>query len=275
MVQETFKKALTERSSYSIEFKIVNRDGNFRWVDQQAKVVANDRTGTSHKMFGTIKDITTRKEHERQIRKNTEEREILIDELTKSIKDLKQFTYITSHNLRAPLSNLVGLLGLIDYKALSEPNKNIVELFNASTVQLNKTINDLIQILIIKNNVNVKLTTNNLKTLITGVCNSMAYEITEADCKINLQLQVEELSFNKSYLESIIINLLSNAIKYRSPNRSLVLDISTTKNSNGEIWITFSDNGLGIDLKRHGKASSGYTRGFTQIQTVQGWGCSL
>jgi signal transduction histidine kinase len=47
-----------------------------------------------------------------EIRKKKKEH--LIRELTQNNKDLKQFSYITSHNLRAPLSNLTGLLNLID-----------------------------------------------------------------------------------------------------------------------------------------------------------------
>ena len=64
--------------------------------------------------------------HEREVlakeslRKNAEERERLVTELTKSIVDLKQFTYITSHNFKAPLSNLIGLLSLINDSTLDE-----------------------------------------------------------------------------------------------------------------------------------------------------------
>jgi light-regulated signal transduction histidine kinase (bacteriophytochrome) len=45
----------------------------------------------------------------------------MIRELTQNNKDLKQFSYITSHNLRAPLSNLTGLLNLIDDIPVENP----------------------------------------------------------------------------------------------------------------------------------------------------------
>ncbi len=54
-----------------------------------------------------MEDITERKKIET-------EREVLIEHLVKSNNDLKQFSYITSHNFRAPLSNLIGLLSLVD-----------------------------------------------------------------------------------------------------------------------------------------------------------------
>ena len=185
------------------------------------------------------------------LRVNAEEREVLLAQLTRSLADLQQFSYITSHNFRAPLSNLIGLLGLIDNEELSNHNKVIIEMFKTSTEQLNKTVNDLVQILIIRNNVNIDLADNDIDVLLTEVCNSLAFVIQESNCTIHRDLKVENIPFNKAYLESILINLLSNAIKYRSPDRPLHVHVATGKNDGGEIWLTFKDNGLGIDLSRH------------------------
>ena len=81
------------------------------------------------------------------------ERENLIIELTKNNKDLKQFSYIISHNLRAPLSNLTGLLALLeDYEIKETELKEIVEGFSKSTLLLNQTIEDLIKVIVIKDN---------------------------------------------------------------------------------------------------------------------------
>jgi signal transduction histidine kinase len=185
------------------------------------------------------------------LRVNAEEREVLLAQLTRSLADLQQFSYITSHNFRAPLSNLIGLLGLIDNDELSNHNKVIIDMFKTSTEQLNKTVNDLVQILIIRNNVNIDLADNDIDVLLTEVCNSLAFVIQESNCTIHRDLKVENIPFNKAYLESILINLLSNSIKYRSPDRPLHVHVATGKNDGGEIWLTFKDNGLGIDLSRH------------------------
>lgn len=251
MVKASLERAIAKKSSYSIDFRIIDRYGNKRWVHQEAKVITDANTGKPLKMFGVIKDITIRKEQQLQIQKNTEEREILIAELTKSIKDLKQFTYITSHNFRAPLSNLIGLLGLIDYSTLTEDNKEIIKMFKTSTQQLNTTINDLLQILIIKSNVNLNNCYNNINELIDEAYSSLTRTMNETNCVINKDLEVENIYFNKSYLESILINLLSNAIKYRSPDRPLQIDISTKQKPNGEVLMIIKDNGIGIDLSMH------------------------
>jgi PAS domain S-box-containing protein len=213
LVRVSLEKAVKEKLSYPIDFRIIDGNGNKRWVQQQAKVIADTSLGKPSRVFGTIKDITVRKEQELQIQKNSEEREILIAELTKSIKDLKQFTYITSHNFRAPLSNLIGLLTLVDYAALSAGNKEIVEMFKSSTFQLNKTVNDLIQILIIKNNVNVDISNNKIRELLDDAYTALAHEINETNCKISEGLQVGEIRFNKSYLETACLKLRSQQRK--------------------------------------------------------------
>ncbi|MCW3110472.1 MAG: hypothetical protein JWQ09_4978 [Segetibacter sp.] len=253
------------------DFKYVSKNGREIWTNVSANSIF-DNDGNYKGSLAMITDITIRKEHEIQIKKSFEERELLIRELTKSLTDLKQFSFITSHNFRAPLSNLIGLLSLIDYSTLSKMNRDIVEMFKTSTSQLNKTINDLIQILIIRNNVNVNITQNNIKALLNEVQNSLVYEINESKCIINKDLKVEVVLFNQLYLESILINLLSNAIKYRALRRPLEINISTGLNTDGKVIVTIKDNGVGIDLNRNRDKIFGLYQRFHSNSDSEGLG---
>lgn len=225
------------------EYKYIKIDGEQAIVYDRGYLMY-DKQGKPVRFVGAMQDITQRKKIEN-------EREYLIEHLVKSNNDLKQFSYITSHNFRAPLTNLIGLLGLVDRSTLSEANTEIVNMFETSTHQLNKTINDLIQILIIKNNLNVNIVTNDLNAVLDDVCSSLSYEISETGCTINRSIAVEHLVLNKSYLESILINLISNSIKYRSPNRKLIIDILIEKKAGEEIVLVIRDNGSGIDMNRY------------------------
>jgi signal transduction histidine kinase len=109
-----------------------------------------DETGWYTHWISIQKDITERK-------KNEAERELLIRELTQINQDLRQFSYITSHNIRSPLSNLLGLLKMLNTSTITDPmTLTVLEGFKTSTNQLNDTINDLLKILVIKENVNVQ-----------------------------------------------------------------------------------------------------------------------
>ena len=249
-VLEQFYNIYENEPVFNNAYKILYPDKSLHYIETSA-IVEKDNDGISFRMIGTSRDVTDRKKSEQDIQINIVERELLIRELTKSITDLKQFTYITSHNFRAPLSNLIGLLGHIDYGTLTVANNKILEMFKISTLQLNNTINDLLKILIIKNNVNEDIANNNVSDLLNEVFNSLSSGIDETGCIISKDLAVEYIFFNKSYLESILINLISNAIKYRSQTRRLEINISTAHKLNGEILMVIKDNGIGIDLTMH------------------------
>lgn len=183
--------------------------------------------------------------------KAEEERDQLIQDLTSRNQDLSQFAYITSHNLRAPLSNLIGLIDILNYDLLDEYNKTIVDMFKDSAQKLNETIYDLTQMLSIKNTKNTEIEKVNITKIFKKVCNSFTKEIHTLGIKIHTNFACETIPFNKSYLESILMNLMSNSVKYCAESRPLRIDTATYSDNNGNIILTFKDNGMGIDLLKH------------------------
>ena len=183
--------------------------------------------------------------------KAEEERDQLIEDLTSRNQDLSQFAYITSHNLRAPLSNLIGLIDILNYELLDEYNKTIVDMFKDSAHKLNETIYDLTQMLSIKNNKDVKIESIGVTRIFKKVCNSFTKQIHTMGIYIHTDFQCEMIPFNKSYLESVLMNLMSNAVKYCSENRALRIEVTTFLDENGNIILKFKDNGMGIDLLKH------------------------
>ena len=185
-------------------------------------------------------------------KKNETEKELLIEELMHNNNDLKQFSYITSHNLRAPLSNLLGILQLLDMSSITDPMSSLLlKNFKDCTLQLNETVNDLINVLIIKNNVNTKRETLSIPQTLDRVISSVQNTIDSFNAEIHQNFQdFDNVEFNKSYLESILLNLLTNALKYSSPHRKPVIRVYTKK-EHDVTKLYFSDNGLGIDMERH------------------------
>ncbi|MDB5192844.1 MAG: hybrid sensor histidine kinase/response regulator [Segetibacter sp.] len=185
-------------------------------------------------------------------KKNEKEKELLIEELTQINNDLRQFSYITSHNLRAPLSNLLGIIKLLDTSTVTDPmNSLLLKNFEECTLQLNDTVNDLINVLIIKNNVNAKKEKLDIRNIFERVVHSIQTTVDKLELKITSEFDdAYEVEFNKTYLESILLNLLTNAIKYSSPSRKPEVHIYT-RHTNEGIKLYFSDNGLGIDLDRY------------------------
>jgi len=204
-----------------------------------------EAAGASNKVLLASQNISAQK-------KNETEKEMLIEELMQNNSDLRQFSYITSHNLRAPLSNLLGILKLLDTSSVSDPTTvMLLKNFEECTYQLNDTVNDLINVLIIKNNVNAKKEKLDIRKIFERVVSSVQNNLEQNHMIINADFdRAYEVEFNRSYLESILLNLLTNSVKYQSPKRTPEIKIRAEKTSYG-IILYFTDNGLGIDLNRY------------------------
>jgi PAS domain S-box-containing protein len=224
------------------------------WIRFSMIPVYNSENELSH-WVSIQRDVSEEKKQEK-------EKEQLIRELTQNNKDLKQFSYITSHNLRAPLSNLTGLLNLIEDIPIENPElKEIIGGFSKSTHLLNETINDLIKVINIKDNSSIQKEAVSLKEVFENVFNQLSFQIESHQPIIKTNFEnVSFLNANKAYLESILLNLLTNAIKYKAENRKLKINI-TTRKVNNSVVLVFNDNGIGIDLERNkGKVFGLYQR---------------
>lgn len=246
-------------------YRLVRGDGSIVKVFNRASIFRNAE-GKAYRMIGALQDITERKKTER-------EKELVIKELLKSNADLKQFSYITSHNLRAPLSNIESILSIIDYSTLDTANAEMLQLLSVSGKQLSKTIEDLTKILVIKKNVNAEIRPINLADAFVQLNHIFSSALEEAGAKVCTDFTDPDIDFNETYLESILINLFSNAIKYRSPHRNLVIRASSENDNNGNTIFRFSDNGSGIDIEKHKDRVFGLYQRFHD--SVEGHGLGL
>lgn len=265
---DKLKTAVQEYKDCIIEIISYKKNGEEFWINF-SMIPVTDKDGEHSHWISIQRDITEEKEKEK-------EREQLIRELTQNNKDLKQFSYITSHNLRAPLSNLTGLLNLIDDITIEDTElKEIISGFSKSTHLLNETINDLVKVIIIKDNPSIQKEKVLIKDVFENVFNQLSFLISLSKPILKIDLEgVSILDINKSYLESIFLNLLTNAIKYREPDRQLKISIATTVEKN-DLIITFKDNGIGIDLEKNKDKIFGLYQRFHNYPDSKGLGLYL
>jgi len=259
-VQE-YKECFVETISYK-------KSGEEFWINF-SMIPVTDKEGEHSHWISIQRDVTGEKEREK-------EREQLIRELTQNNKDLKQFSYITSHTLRAPLSNLTGLLNLIEEIPIEDSElKEIINGFSKSTHLLNETINDLVKVIIIKDNPSIQKEKLFIKDVFENVFNQLSFLISANKPILKIDLEVETIfDINKSYLESIFLNLLTNAINYREPSRQLRITIATKVEDNN-IFMTFKDNGIGIDLEKNNDKIFGLYQRFHNYPESKGLGLYL
>lgn len=239
-IRERFQLALVSAgATVNLKFRNKTKQGEYRWIEG---TVINMLEDTIQALMIRFNDITDRI-------KSENEQNLLIQEFTKRNQDLNQFVYIISHNLRTPLANLIGLINILEIDLLDDYNKGIVDLFKSSTDRLSETVFDLTHILTLKDNQGVKVTRVNVQKAFEKVCYSFNDQIKHLGVILITEFDCNHIVFNKSYLESILMNLLSNAIKYRLHSRQLEIRVHLTKNDLNTYTLTFSDNGMGIDME--------------------------
>ncbi len=260
--------ALKSKKEFKFETLNNKKSGEEYWVNFSMIPITNKEGEHSH-WISIQRDISDEKNREK-------EKEQLIRELTQNNKDLKQFSYITSHNLRAPLSNLTGLLNLIEDIPIENLElKEILDGFSRSTFLLNETINDLVKVVIIKDNPSIQKEDVLIKDVFENVFHQLGFLISLHKPIIKVELEKASLlNINKAYLESILLNLLTNAIKYRAADRKLRISISS-KQTHNAVTIIFRDNGIGIDMVRNRDKIFGLYQRFHNYSDSKGLGLYL
>jgi PAS domain S-box-containing protein len=251
-------------AAYETSFELPN--GEKEWYEIKWVGVVNQQDEIVGVLL-TFKNITEKK--------NTEsERENMTADLAQRNKDLEQFTYIISHNLRAPVANIQGLATLLaDIEPGKAESMDMLEALSLSVNNLDKVILDLNHILQVRSQVIDQIEMVSLELLVKEIKAGISQMIDKNNVIIKSDFNaLDELYTLKSYLYSIIQNLVVNSIKYRRLGVDPVISIST-KIKGEKILLCFKDNGKGIDLEKYGAHLFGLYKRFDW--SVEGKGVGL
>lgn len=179
--------------------------------------------------------------------------EALSAELSYQNKQLYDFANITSHNLRSPSGNIKALIELIEMDRPQEEKEMLFEKLKQSSERLQSTLNDLTEIVKVKKGYSKRKEKLFFQDVTENISNSLHADLIRHEGQIETSFErAPEIYYPKVYLESILLNLISNALKYRHPERPPVIKI-TSEPVGSQIKLKCKDNGLGIDLEKHGK----------------------
>ena len=199
---------------------------------------------SSHPIFiGLVRDITKRKEAERNILQSKEEAE-------KANKSKTAFLSQMSHELRTPLNSILGFSQLImmESQSLNDRQKNFVNQISSSGKLLLELINDILDFTGAgEGKIKVSLKPVPAISLIDEVID-LIQPMADLN-KIILISQTAGLDIHfvhgdKTRLMQVLINLASNAIQYNHPGGSVTFSIQSL--AGGKIRFNISDTGPGI-----------------------------
>lgn len=242
------------------EGSYIKKDGSICWYSCKLSPV-RDNSNTIIGIVQSMRDITSTKLSEL-------ERERMTFDIAERNKDLEQFAYIVSHNLRAPVANIMAISDTVANCKLSVKERNgMLNGLSVSVQKLDSVIQDLNQILHAKRQLNEQKEKIYFSNLIDEIKVQVRPLIKKQIVKIiNNFNAVDEIFTIKNHLYSIFYNLISNSIKFRKQGVLPVIEISSKKQEEN-ITLIFKDNGMGIDLSKQKEQVFGlYQRFHTHVE---------
>lgn len=160
--------------------------------------------------------------------------------------ELDTFVYRASHDLRGPISSLLGLYQIVQYEIKDEKSLAFFEMFNKQILRLNEIILALINLTKIKENKSGPVQIN-FMDIINDAIDSFRHlkEFSNIQFKIKVNVKKEFMS-DKGMITTILQNLVENAIKYSKRNIVATVDIRVESHPNRPLTIKVEDNGIGI-----------------------------
>ncbi|MGB0429177.1 MAG: PAS domain-containing sensor histidine kinase [Bacteroidia bacterium] len=191
-------------------------------------------------------------------------------------QDLEQFAYIASHDLKAPLTNMQGLIEMAkEYIKVDAIGDDLLEKINVSLARMRNTITSLNEVIAVKKNLELPKGTIKIEPELKAVVNDFSEMIKQADGQIDLRVEDDlEIEFPEIHFDRIFQNLISNALKYAEPNRKPAIKIKA-KNQDNYVRVDVEDNGMGMDLDKVGSKVFGLYQRFTTKKEGKGIGLHL
>ena len=225
----------------NFQFKFMRKDGKFRYGYTEWRFEF-DKNNVPIRLYGIVQDITKRIKAKLKLEKQHKK-------LIKTNFELDRFVYSVSHDLRSPLTSILGLVSLIEEETKEQETLEHVDLIRNSILRLDEFIKNILSYSR-NNRTGLIIEKIAIKETIIEVIDTLKHMKHAEGIKFEIDIN-EKVPFgtDKQSFYTIIENLISNAIKYHKENKSLrfIKIIGNTKSD--QLQLVVEDNGIGIPLE--------------------------
>ena len=229
------------------EIRTIHKDGTIRWVKSYAHPVWNEEKNGLVGIYGAVQDITDRKRIE-------SEREQLIKDLEAKNRELEQFTYTVSHDLKAPLITIKGFLGFLAADAQAGDVKRIeddIQRINEATDKMHELLTDLLELSRIGRLMNAPEMIP-FGPLLKDVIELMEGRLQHRGIEVIVKKELPNVYGDRQRLLEVVQNLIDNSAKFMGDQQSPLIEIGQQGgNDNGLVTFFVRDNGIGIAPEFH------------------------
>ncbi|MCX2741726.1 sensor histidine kinase [Pontibacter anaerobius] len=260
-----FVTAISEQDAHVIEgFEAGAVDFLFKPLHPY---VTKAKVGAFVRFYQQKKELEHANRETRELNQQLEQRvQERTSQLTKVNKDLDNFVYTASHDLKAPINNIEGLMTALQ-ETLEENEVDlqdvapILDMITDAIGRFKETLVDLTEVAKVQHEEQTGVAENvSFKAILEDVKVHIKDLILKYDATIEANFSAApEIVFSKKNLRSIFYNLISNSIKYSSPDRKPEVVITTSIEGNYTV-LSVRDNGLGLRKQDQNKVFGMFKR---------------
>jgi light-regulated signal transduction histidine kinase (bacteriophytochrome) len=189
-------------------------------------------------------------------------------------KELDDFTYVVSHDLKEPLISVEGYSKILlnDYKdKIDDTGREYLGSIVQSSARMKNLINDLLTLSRL-GRVAETLDTVSVDDVIKAILQDLQFTLKEKNVALHIGSPLPYVRYNETQLSMIFRNLISNAIKFNASAKPRI-DISVTEEESQYIF-SVADNGIGIQSEYFEKIFMIFQR-LHRSEDYQGTGAGL
>jgi PAS domain S-box-containing protein len=257
---DKWDESLNNGTIFQVECRLRRYDGFYEWHLIRSVPVRDD-DGNILIWIGTCTQIQDYKLNEEELKYKNQK-------LVSVNNDLDNFVYTASHDLKAPISNLEGLVSALKddlYDKIEKEDKDLLEMINISISKLKNTITELTEIGKMQKELEILTDEVFFKKILEEIKIDLADMIASSHAEISSDFKIDKILFSRKGLRSILYNLLSNSIKYKKLDVIPKIHIETNDGDEFTL-LSVTDNGLGIEETQKEKAFGMFRRLHSHVE---------
>ena len=259
----------TKKTAHKNEQKFICLDGSIIWIEAMGTLISFEGEPA---VQIAIYDITDRKEAQEKLMENEQNLKQLNEHLKRQNHQLEEFAHIASHNLRAPITNMMSLIQIKESDVDPETESFVWDNLKKGVANLDETIVELNEVVKSSWELDKRKRKVKLSSVLKKILASIKNELMDVGGIVKSDFNsFDSIIYPKVYIESILINLITNGLKYANPSRPPEI-LLTTKILNGDKCLMVQDNGLGIDVEKFGNKIFGLRKTFHNHPDARGVG---
>ncbi|KAJ3056859.1 hypothetical protein HK097_003395 [Rhizophlyctis rosea] len=256
---------------YDVEKRVRTKSGEWRWIQNRAKVVEWDEHGKAMRMVGAQTDITDRKSFEIALEEKNRQLDLALHQAAAAAQSKSEFLANITHEIRTPLNGIIGLSNILADTTLNDDQKDLLESVRDCSDGLLMIVNDVLDFSKIEaGKLDLENKPFNVHNCLKGALYPLRLRAEEKGIELGTDIRSgtpEWMSGDVHRLRQVLNNLVSNAVKFTSVGAvNVMLSGSIIDDERGKrvrIQCDVKDTGIGIPPNRMDRLF----KSFSQVDT--------